>query len=472
MKVYLDMVGCRLNQAEIERYARQLRAAGHTLVADPSQADLAIVNTCAVTSAAVSDSRQKIRQARRAEAGSILITGCWSTLQPQEVAALLEATKDGSPRPIPWQVVANSEKDNLVNDALLRGDLEAKREGNQSLEHDLGRDYDIHLPHSDCRNTHQEGTEPPAREPIPGERLRTRAFIKVQDGCNNHCTFCVTRLARGAGRSQPIQAVLEDIRSVAGAQEVVLTGVHLGSWGHDLEPATDLKTLVRAILEDSDIPRLRLSSLEPWDLDEEFFCLWENPRLCRHLHLPLQSGCAATLRRMARKIEPRTFERVVQTAREAIPEVAITTDLIAGFPGEDEAEFEESLAFVRQMEFAGGHVFTYSRRPGTAARSMSPQVPHAISKERNARLRQALTESGRTYQEDFAGQMLPVLWESASAHNSHGYVMSGLTDNYLRVHAQAARDLWNQITPARLTRLEGDHFEGEIVAATYVATTR
>ena len=162
------------------------------------------------------------------------------------------------------------------------------------------------------------------------------------------------------------------------------------------------------------MPRLRLSSLEPWDLQPDFFQLWQDPRLCRHLHLPLQSGCAATLRRMARKTTPESFAELVAAARLAIPDVAITTDIITGFPGESEVEFQESLAFVRQMGFAGGHVFTYSARPGTAAARLPDQVPHALRKERNACMRAVFAEAAQAYQSSFIGQVLPVLWESAT----------------------------------------------------------
>jgi threonylcarbamoyladenosine tRNA methylthiotransferase MtaB len=202
--------------------------------------------------------------------------------------------------------------------------------------------------------------EPLARQPVPGGRLRTRAFIKVQDGCDNRCTFCITTLARGAGRSLPVEAILADINAAlaGGAQEIVLTGVHLGSWGQDFETPQKIRDLIETILAEAPVIRLRLSSLEPWDLEADFFSLWQDQRLARHLHLPLQSGSAATLRRMARKTTPEDFARLVAAAREHIPEVAITTDVIAGFPGESEAEFAESLEFVRQMNFAGGHVFT------------------------------------------------------------------------------------------------------------------
>ena len=430
MKIYLDTIGCRLNQAEIEQYARQFRSVGHELVPTPEVADLAVVNTCAVTAAAASDSRQKIRQAARAGTAEIVVTGCWSSLKPQEAAAL----------PGVSQVISNLEKDRLVPNLL-------------------------HLP------AERFDLEPVERTPLPGARLRTRAFIKVQDGCNNRCTFCITTIARGPGRSRPIADILADIQAAlrgspdgaGAAQEIVLTGVHLGSWGKDFAAPQRLAGLIHAILAETDAPRLRLSSLEPWDLDEQFFELWQDSRLCRHLHLPLQSGSAATLRRMARKITPQSFARLVEAARAVIPRAAITTDIITGFPGESETEFAESLEFVRTMHFADGHVFTYSARPGTAAACMPNQVPESVRKERNARTRGVLAESSESYQATFIGQVLPVLWESAARLDPQGWQMSGLTDNYLRVHAHAARDLWNQITPVKLTGLARERIYGQIL---------
>jgi threonylcarbamoyladenosine tRNA methylthiotransferase MtaB len=421
MKVFLDSVGCRLNQSEIEAYARQFTAAGHTLVSSPGEADLVVVNTCTVTQAAASDSRQKIRQAARVGAGEIAVAGCWSTLNPGAAMAL----------PGVRSVVSNTDKDHLVADLL-------------------------HLP----RETFD--LEPVARQPVPGARLRTRAFVKVQDGCDNRCTFCVTTIARGAGRSRSIKQVLADIRSALDGEcrEVVLTGVHLGSWGQDLSSALHLRHLVEAVLDSLGEARLRLSSLEPWDLDADFFSLWQDPRLCRHLHLPLQSGSAATLRRMARKTSPESFAALVAAARGAIPNIAITTDVIVGFPGETSSEYEETLAFVRSMGFAGGHVFTYSARPGTAAALMPGQVPHALRKERNAQMRSALAESSLEYQAGFVGSILPVLWESATGLGPDGWHMSGLTDNYLRVSAAAPRPCWNRITPVRLVKNVGDGMQG------------
>jgi threonylcarbamoyladenosine tRNA methylthiotransferase MtaB len=313
--------------------------------------------------------------------------------------------------------------------------------------------------------------EPVDRTPVPGARLRTRAFIKVQDGCDNRCTFCVTTIARGPGRSRSEAEILADIRAaLAGsqgndnaAQEIVLSGVHLGSWGQDFATPRRLSDLIRLILSETDAARLRLSSLEPWDLDDRFFDLWQDQRLCRHIHLPLQSGSAATLRRMARKTAPQAFADLVAAARAAIPQVALTTDVITGFPAESTLEFEESLEFVRAMQFADGHVFTYSARPGTAAARMPNQIPEPLRKERNARMRAILAESAARYQSAFVGKVLPVLWESATGLGPSGWRMSGLTDNYLRVHAHTPRDLWNQITPVRLTQMDGEGMFGNLL---------
>jgi len=421
MKVYLDTIGCRLNQAEIERMARQFRAAGHEIVAMAAEADLAVVNTCTVTSQAAADSRSAIRRIARAGVGGIVAAGCWATLQPGEAASL----------PNVLRVVNNSGKETLVSDFL---DLPAES-------------FDL---------------EPIAREPLPGLRQRTRAFIKAQDGCDNACTFCVTTLARGAGRSRPIPDVLADIRSAlaGGAKEIVLTGVHLGAWGQ--EWGMRLRALIRAVLADTDTPRLRLSSLEPWDLDADFFRLWDDPRLMPHLHLPLQSGSSATLKRMLRKTGPQAFRQLVGAARGAIPGVAVTTDVIAGFPGETDEEFSESLAFVREMEFAGGHAFTYSARPGTPAARMKGSVPHQVRKQRNALLRQAFAEMGAAYRRKFVGQTLPVLWETCSQVGETGWQMEGLTGNYIRVTARASQPRWNRVDPVELVGLNADGMDGKL----------
>ena len=421
MKIYLDTIGCRLNQSEIETMARQFRAAGHEIVATAELADMAVVNTCAVTTEAASDSRSKIRHIARAGVNEIVATGCWTTLQPQRALEL----------PNVRRVIKNERKDHLVTDVL---DLESET-------------FDL---------------EPLARQLLPGLHRRTRAFIKVQDGCDNQCTFCITTVARGESRSRPTADVLLDIQSAlaGGAKEIVLTGVHLGSWGYDF--GMHLKDLIKAILRETDTPRLRLSSLEPWDLDASFFSLWTNPRLMPHLHLPLQSGSAPTLKRMARKTTPESFRQLVAAAREVMPEVAITTDIIAGFPGETESEFSETLDFVREMDFSGGHVFTYSARPGTGAARMKGQVTTGLRKKRNHILQDVLEESAKSYREKFIGKRMSVLWESTSEMGEYGWQMEGYTENYLRVQACAPSPRWNELDEVHLQECAGEKLRGVI----------
>lgn len=439
MRFYLDSVGCRLNQAEIEAYARQLRRAGHVIVDNLQNADAAILNTCAVTGQAVSDSRQKARRMGKDGRRMIILTGCWSTLAAQEAGALPGVTK----------IVPNHEKDDLVSQYIADG----SRQGDDTIEHPAA------------------AIERASRL-IPGRRRRTRTFIKVQEGCNNRCAFCITALARGPARSRPVAGVLEDIRDAlaGGTQEIVLSGVHLGSWGEDFHPAGRLSGLIRTIFMETDAPRLRLSSIEPWGLTEDFLDLWGNKRLCRHLHIPLQSGCAETLRRMARRTTPQSYACLIEAIHSAWPALAVTTDIMVGFPGETEDEFRASLEFVRMMDFSGGHVFTYSERPGTAAACMVDAVPHALRKERNRRMQEVLEQAAQRYRRRFLGTIQDVLWETVredgrSADTSGGslWTMEGLSGNYLRVRAASSRPIWNEISPVRLLSLEEDFIAGEIV---------
>jgi len=427
MKIFLDTIGCRLNQSEIETMARQFRAAGHEIVATAELADMAVVNTCAVTNDAASVSRSKIRQIARAGVNEIVATGCWTTLQPKEAAAL----------PNVLHVVPNSYKDNLVAQTLNM------QPSSISLQ-----PFDL---------------EPLSRVPLPGLHRRTRAFIKVQDGCDNQCTFCITTVARGEGRSCHIADVILDIQSAlaGGTKEIVLTGVHLGSWGYDFD--SHLSELIQAILRETDVPRLRLSSLEPWDLSTDFFSLWNDKRLMPHLHLPLQSGCESTLKRMARKTTPDSFRVLVKAARDVMPDVAITTDIIAGFPGETEDEFAQTLDFVREMNFAGGHVFTYSARPGTGAARMKGQIKPELRKKRNHILTDLLEESAKSYREKFVGQKMSALWESTSEMGEWGWQMEGLTENYLRVQAFAPSPRWNELDEVVLDEVSGDKVKGAII---------
>jgi threonylcarbamoyladenosine tRNA methylthiotransferase MtaB len=222
----------------------------------------------------------------------------------------------------------------------------------------------------------------------PGDSTRTRAFLKVQDGCDNRCTFCVITIARGAGRSVPADAIVEELHDLhqLGYREVVLSGVHLGSYGHDLGDQRGLQRLVERALTETVVERLRLSSLEPWDLDAGFFEIFSNPRLLPHLHLPLQSGCDETLKRMARRTSRAEFSKLVRDARRAVPGLAISSDIIVGFPGETDDEFEQSIALVEELAFSRLHIFRYSAREGTPAEKMTAQVPGPVAQERSRRM--------------------------------------------------------------------------------------
>jgi threonylcarbamoyladenosine tRNA methylthiotransferase MtaB len=419
MKIFLDMVGCRLNQSEIEHMAAQFRGAGHTIVPAAAEADLVVVNTCAVTNEAASDSRQAIRHAAQAGAGRIVATGCWATLDPQSAAAL----------PSVVEVVQNEAKDHLVSSLL-------------HLDEELLGEVE--------------------RQAVPGDHSRTRSFLKVQDGCDNACTFCITRIARGRGRSRSIEDVVREVNlSLAGgAKEVVLTGVHLGSWGQDFSQPLHLQQLVEAILSRTNAPRLRLSSLEPWDIEPSFFTLWQDKRLCPHFHLPLQSGSAAILKRMARKTTLRGFQALVEQIYEQVPGAAVTTDLIVGFPGEGQQEFDETAAFVKKMQFAGGHVFHYSARPGTAAARFPDQVAMQVRKQRSADMRLLFAELAYGFRSRFVGQKMNVLWESARKQADGGWIMEGLTGNYMRAQALAESNLWNQISQVELKQVTSEGLQG------------
>jgi threonylcarbamoyladenosine tRNA methylthiotransferase MtaB len=412
MKIYLDVIGCRLNQSEIEKLANQFRALGHQIVSEPENADVAIVNTCTVTIKAAADSRKQLRRASRKGAQAVIATGCWATLAPEAALDLQGVTK----------VVINQNKGSLVADIL-----------NKSPE--------------------EISALPIIRQPIPGERTRTRAFIKVQEGCDNRCTYCLTRVARGRSRSVELSQIQKDIQAAldGGAKEIVLTGVQLGGWGKDFVESKRLKDLLAGLLSNTDITRLRLSSIEPWEFDLSMLNLWQDDRLCRHLHIPLQSGSDRILSKMGRPITVGAYQRLVEEVRSAIPGVAITTDVIVGFPGEDQADFESTKWLIKTIGFAGGHVFTYSPRPGTPAYQMQGQVPRQIAKARNADLREVFKQSSRNYRDSFIGLQADVLWESSQCLVEGKWRLSGLTGHYIRVFSVAETDLSNRITSVTLS---------------------
>jgi threonylcarbamoyladenosine tRNA methylthiotransferase MtaB len=441
MRIYLDQLGCRLNFSENDTLAGRLLAAGHRVVSTPEDAQVIVLNTCAVTTQASSKSRQTVRQLHKLNpTAQIAVTGCYATLEPEDAASLPGVTL----------VADNTQKEML---------------------HALLEPWSAELDDPDDVNRIQPDGNP--FDSVDDRRARTRAFIKVQDGCNNKCTFCIVTIARGDSRSRTLNDIVGEVQQLAqsGCQEAVLTGVHLGAYGRDLPGSlrTDLKEITAAILAETEIPRLRLSSLEPWELSDGFFDLWQQwpGRLCPHLHLPLQAGTDAQLRRMARRCTVESFHQLVNDARAAIPDLIITTDLIVGFPGETEADFEEGLRFVEEMRFTHAHIFPFSAREGTAAARFARQTPKTVKRERSQRLHEVVERTGRAERQRFVGSVRPVLWEGEGqpVDDQPGMLLwNGYTDNYLRVlaHAPLGIDLHNQLTQTRLDELHGDSLLGTI----------
>ncbi|MDE0464962.1 MAG: MiaB/RimO family radical SAM methylthiotransferase, partial [Caldilineaceae bacterium] len=338
MRVFLDQLGCRLNFSENSTLAGRLSAAGHRIVGRPEDAHVIVLNTCAVTAQAARKSRQAARHLnKRNPDARIALTGCYATLAPRESAALPGV-----------ELVADNQSKEMLHSLLEPWSAEF------SDPEDLARIQPYGTPFHAASPDEDGG--------------RTRAFVKVQDGCQNRCTFCIVTALRGDSRSRTTADVVQEVQALVrnGYREAVLTGVHLGAFGRDLPGSqrTNLKELTAAILTDTDVARLRLSSLEPWELADGFFDLWQRwpGRLCPHLHLPLQAGTDAQLRRMARRCTVASFRKLVADARAAIPDLIITTDVIVGFPGESEADFEEGLRFVEEMRFAHAHIFPFSPR--------------------------------------------------------------------------------------------------------------
>ena len=287
--------------------------------------------------------------------------------------------------------------------------------------------------------------------------MRTRAFVKVQDGCDHACTFCVTTLARGPGRSRSLAQVLTEIRELhaQGYQEAVLSGVQLGSYGRDLgHGAGPAYAAARSSGGYGHTTACVCPRWSPGSLTPAFFDLWQDARLCRHLHLPLQSGCDATLRRMRRRCNQRDFRVLLAAIRARVPQMSITTDVMVGFPGESEAEFAASQAFIEDQDFAGLHVFRYSRRPGTPAARMRQQVSEETKKRRSAILRGLGATLERRHAAGLEGLTLEVLWEQVAGATPEGFINVGYTDTWMRVRAVHPRALANRIVPARLGRYE------------------
>ncbi len=408
-RVALDTLGCKLNQAETEFLARQFALAGCRLVSSSDEADIYILNTCTVTHIADRKSRHLLRLAHRRNPEALLVaTGCYAQRAQQELSQI-----DGV-----RLVLGNDDKMNLVQLLDESGYL-SQTAGVQRYRYN-------------------------------GSYLRNRSFIKVQDGCNNFCAYCIVPLVRGKQKSLPYGQVIAQVKEkvAQGYKEVVLTGTEIGSYGYD---GLNLKGLLDIILSETDIMRLRLSSIQPQEINPELIELWRNTRLCPHLHLSLQSGSDSVLKRMKRHYSTEDYQKAVSLIRSVVPEAAITTDVIVGFPGESDSEFEESYNFCQKIGFARIHVFPFSPRPSTEAAKMKGQVSDRVKKQRSQRMLALAKESAQNFRQQFLGKTMPVLWEQ-----KNNGIWSGLTANYIRVYIKSNEDLTNKITDVKLERLYKD----------------
>jgi threonylcarbamoyladenosine tRNA methylthiotransferase MtaB len=408
----LHSIGCRLNHYEIERVGAQLESLGFQEVEFGQPADLAVINTCSVTSRADADGRRVLRQARRASPdGLVAATGCYASAFAREVEALGAVDL----------IVDNLEKDALVGRLV---DL-------------LGYD----LPHA---------TDLPVT-PRPFGR-HTRAMVKIQDGCQEACSYCIIPRARGRERSRPALDIVREVEALAAAgyREVVLTGVHAGKYRHEGHRLSDL---VSALLDRTTIEQIRLSSLEPREFRPALVDLLSHPRVCPHLHVPIQSGHDAVLRRMRRSYDTSwvsaLFEQLSGRA-----DLALGTDVMVGFPGETEAEFVATRRFLESLPLAYLHVFAWSPRPGTQAAALPGKVPEPVVRERSRELRDLGVRVRQRFYAGFVGRTLPVLVERRRDRTSGRLV--GLTHNYLRVQTEGPDEWMNRILPLRIERLEGD----------------
>jgi len=412
--VALDSLGCKLNQAEIQQLAGQLAAAGYRIVAPGEKADIYILNTCTVTHVADRKSRHLLNMARRRNPAARLIAiGCYAEREPVALSRI-EGVE---------LVLGNEQKWRLL---------------------DLLEDADT-LP------------KPSAAKVSRDENIqRTRAFIKIQDGCRNFCAYCIVPLVRSREACVPAAGLLTQVdeRVAAGFKEVVLTGTEIGAYDDD---GVTLPALLKRILAETDVARLRLSSLQPAHITPWLIALWKNPRLCPHFHLSLQSGSDTVLKRMKRRYTAAHYRRGVALIRDSVPDAAVTTDVIVGFPGESDTEFRETYDFCRQVQFARIHVFSYSPRPGTAAATMPGQVAEQVKKDRSRQMLVLAKESAQAFHKRFLGKTQDVLWEQ----QANG-VWSGLTGNYIKVYLKNSEDLTNQITPAKLIKIYRDGVWGEI----------
>jgi len=418
MKVFLTSLGCRLNEAELQTWANDFAQFGIIVTNMQTDATIIVINTCAVTGEAARKSRQTIRRFHRNNPiAKIVVTGCYASLDKEEAQALLGVDL----------VVSNKDKNKLAEKSK-----------------DLLEVADMSF----------AASEPSSAAMF--RRNKARAFIKIQDGCRYRCTYCIVTIARGEEVSKTIEDIIEEINrlSQCDIKEVVITGVHVGGYGSDIN--LSLYDLVVAILAQTIIPRIRFASVEPWDLPDNFFELFKNERLMPHMHLPIQSGSNKILKKMSRRCKSETFLALVNKAKKLIPNFNFTTDIIIGFPDETEEDFDLSIDIIKQADFGHVHIFAYSKREGTKAASLPNQIDNEIKKIRSKKMHQFTNETRKNSLIKMIGSCCEVLWEGEGKVQSDGsYFYYGYTPNYHKVVMKTSKKhlLNNQILLCKIDKL-------------------
>jgi threonylcarbamoyladenosine tRNA methylthiotransferase MtaB len=463
---HLENFGCRATQADGAALARQFEARGLS-PASSAQADFVILNTCTVTNSADQDARAAVRRVQRQNPqAKIIVTGCYAQRAPEEIAALAGVSA----------VVGNSHKHKLADLVLAGvnrppGLVEPTAFVPLATLTSESRNPEARLFVSDIF-AHTELLAAPVFEPLNSigshENDRTRPNLKIQDGCDNRCSFCVIPSVRGQSRSLAQQQVIREINALvaAGFREVVISGINLGRWGRDLAPEAgrrkpQFENLIRAILAETALEKLRISSVEPMDWTDDLIGLVAtSPRIAKHAHVPLQSGSDAVLRRMYRKYRPWHYREKIDKIRAAMPTAAIGADVMVGFPGETDAEFESTRRLIDDLPFTYLHVFTYSARPGTPAADMPKQIPVHFARERNKILRELAASKKQAFQQSFVGTQLSAITLSAVHERADGEFTETLTDNYQKLYLWGRHEANRWIT-ANVNRVE----DGALFAA-------
>lgn len=438
---YLQSFGCRATQADGDALERQLAQQGFGRAASRRDADLVVFNTCTVTAAADEDARAAIRRAHRENPQArIMVTGCYAQRAPREVAALPGVT---------W-VVGNSHKHRLAEIAAGRSGQDFVALERLSLSGPAFTWVGDIFAHTELLTA-----------PVyAGEALgaRTRPNLKVQDGCNNRCSFCIIPSVRGQSRSMPLARVIDEAQALvrAGYREMVLSGINLGRWGRDLQPVQRFEQLLRSLLAETGMEKIRISSVEPMDWSDELIALVaDSPRVAKHAHVPLQSGSDVILRRMHRRYRPWHYAEKIRKIRDTMPHAAIGADVMTGFPGETDEHFEASRSFIDHLPFTYLHVFTYSSRPGTPSSAMPDQVPVNVARERNRMLRELAARKNLEFRRQFVGGTLDVI----TLENHDAQSTEALSDNYLKVR------IAGQHGPNRMMKVEVREIDEEGLVA-------